>query len=267
MAQAKNEVVESNQSTAVALASMYEEDANSGFENADAEAYAIPFLNILQSGSPQVKKSDGAYIKGAEEGMMFNTVTQEVISGEDGVQVIPCYYKRSFVKWAPRETGGGYRGEVMPSDPQVTAGKTNADGELIDAEGNNLVDTRTHYVLVLDKNGGYQPAVISMSSSQIKKSRQWMSRMNGLKLARKDGTLFTPPMFSHVYHLTTTAESNDQGSWFGWKIETGSAVENAALYQAAKAFRDAVSSGEVKEQQPAAQHSSSDDGYDEDMNF
>lgn len=265
MAQA-NSVAEVKNNTAVALASMYEEDANSGFESADAEAYAIPFLSVLQSGSPQVKKSDGAYIKGAEEGMLYNTVTQEIISGEDGVEVIPCYYKRSFIKWAPRETGGGYRGEVMPSDPQVTAGKTNADGQLIDAEGNELTDTRTHYVLVLDKNGGYQPAVISMASSQLKKSRQWMSRMNGLKLTRADGTLFTPPMFSHTYKIGTAAESNDKGSWFGWKIEAGAPVANAALYQAAKAFRDAVSSGEVKEQQPAAAHHDSSFD-DDDVNF
>lgn len=266
MAQA-NSVAEVKNNTALALASMYEEDANSGFESADAEAYAIPFLSVLQSGSPQVKKSDGAYIKGAEEGMLYNTVTQELISGDDGVSVIPCYYKRSFIKWAPRETGGGYRGEVMPSDPQVTSGKTNADGELIDAEGNILTDTRTHYVLVLDKNGGYQPAVISMASSQLKKSRQWMSRMNGLKLTRADGSLFTPPMFSHTYKVGTAAESNDKGSWFGWKIETGSPVENSSLYQAAKAFRDAVSSGEVKEQQPSATGASSFDDPDADPMF
>ena len=256
MAEAKP-VVEVN-NTAVALASMYEEDAGSGFETADAEAYAIPFLNILQSGSPQVKKSDGAYIKGAEEGMLYNTVTQEVIA--EGVAVIPCYYKRSFVKWAPRETGGGFRGEIMPSDPQVTAGKTNADGQLIDNEGNELTDTRTHYVLVLDGNGGYQPAVISMASSQLKKSRQWMSRMQGMKVKRANGELFTPPMFSHQYNVSTAAESNDKGSWFGFKIETGAAVENAALYHAAKSFRDAVSSGEVKEQTRSA-------GGEEDLPF
>ncbi|WP_448506573.1 hypothetical protein [Immundisolibacter sp.] len=241
---------------ALALVSMYEEDAGSGFENADANAYAIPFLAILQSGSPQCKKSDGAYIKGAEEGMIFNTVSQEIVDGDTGVMVIPCYYKRTFVKWAPREGagGGGFRGEVPPSDPEVLANRLCQEGKdkgrLIDSEGNLLVDTRTHYVLVLDDNGAYQPAVVSMSSTQIKKSRNWMSKMNSIKMARPDGSLFTPPMFSHTYKLTTVPESNDQGSWFGWKIETGAPVVDAALYQAAKEFRAAVSSGEVKEQVP-----------------
>jgi len=238
--------------TELSLAGMYEEDAGSGFEQADASAYAIPFLGILQSGSPQVKKSDGAYIKGAEEGHLFNTVTQQVMDGTDGVDVIPCYYKRSFIKWAPRDSGGGFKGELMPSDPQVAAAKTNADGQQVDSEGNLLADTRTHYVLVLDGKGGFTPAVISFASTQIKKSRQWMSKMNGLKMTRTNGTIFTPPMFSHVYHLSTIPESNDKGSWFGWKIETGNPLAEMPLYGQAKAFRDSVAAGEVREQAPQA---------------
>lgn len=253
----KKEVVKQAQQLP-AMAAMFEEDANAGFETADASAYAIPFLAILQSGSPQVKKSDGAYIKGAEEGMFFNTVTQEIADGEAGVIVIPCYYKRSFVKWAPRESGGGFRGELAPSDPQVAAAKQDATGALVHADGDRLADTRTHYVLVLDGQGGYQPAVISCGSTQIKKSRQWMAKMKGIMAKRADGSLYNPAMFSHQYRVTTIPESNDKGSWFGWKFETVGPVTDPALYQAAKQFRDAVSNGEVREQQPSAVV---DDGY------
>lgn len=243
----KNQVA-APETTAVAVGMQFEEDAGAGFEQADSSAYAIPFLSILQSMSPQCKKSDGAYIKGAEEGMLYNSVTQEIIDGTDGAIVIPCYFKRSFIKWAPRDSGGGFKGELMPSDPQIAAGKVDNDGRLVDSAGNLLADTRTHYVLVLDAKGGFQPAVISLSSSQIKKSRQWMSKMNGIKMQRADGTHFTPAMFSHQYRVSTVVESNDKGSWFGLKVETLGAVESPELYQAAKAFRDAVSSGEVKEQ-------------------
>lgn len=254
MAQAKNEVAEVNKTTAVAIASMFEEDAGSGFEEADKSAYAIPFLSILQSGSPQVKKSEGAYIKGAEEGFLFNSVTQDIVDGNDGLVVIPCYYMRRFIQWGPRDAGGGYKGEHLPTDAIINQAK-DVEGRLLlpDPSGafnpktsDILTDTRNHYVLIVHADGSYSPALISLSSTQIKKSRQWMSKMDGIKLKRGDGSLFTAPMFSHTYKLTTVPEANDKGSWFGWKVETVGPVSDAALYQAAKAFRDAVGAGEVK---------------------
>lgn len=269
----KETEVATKQNTAVALAGQFEEDAGSGFENADSNAYAIPFLSILQSMSPQCKKSDGAYIKGAEEGMFYNSVSQEIFDGAAGMTVIPCYFKRSFIRWAPRGTGGGFKGEFTPSE--VSSGNLNlteikgttfvdlpAGADPFDAQGKPafdfIADTRTHYVLVVDKDGGYQPAVISLASSQIKKSRNWMSKMNGIKLQRADGSHYTPAMFSHEYRITTVPESNDKGSWFGLKVETLGAVASAELYQAAKAFRDAVSSGEVKEAMPHAEPAKDD---------
>lgn len=262
MAEAKKEVVEVEAtSTAIALAAMYEDDAGGGFEQADKDAYAIPFLSILQSGSPQVKKSDGAYIAGAEEGSMYNSVTQAVINGDEGVEVVPCYYQRRFIRWGARDAGGGFKGEYAPNDPILAEAK-NIDGHLLfpDAAGgfnektsDILMDTRNHYVLILQADGSFTSALLSLSSSQVKKSRQWMSKMEGLKSKRADGSLFTPPMFSHKYKLTTVPESNDQGSWYGWKIETGSTID-AGLYQAGKAFRDAISAGEVKTQQPGSTH-------------
>jgi len=249
---AKNEVAV-KQENLPALASMYEQDVGAGFENADRDSYSIPFIAILQSGSPQVKKSDGAYIKGAEEGFLFNSVSQEIVNGETGLLVIPCYFTRRFVEWVPREAagGGGLAGEHLASDPTVTNCQRDAKNQLVLANGNNLVDTRTHYVLVVDKATGlFTPALISMSSTQVKKSRQWMTRMESIKFKNAGGQLFTPPMFSHMYHLTTVPEQNDQGSWYGWKIETAGAVEDAALYGAAKSFRDAVKSGEAKPATP-----------------
>lgn len=272
MAEAKKEVVEAK-STAVALASMYEEDANGGFEQADKDAYAIPFLSILQSGSPQVKKSDGAFIPGAEEGSLYNSVTQAVTNGDVGLEVIPCYYQRRFIRWGARDAGGGFKGEYAPNDPIINEAK-NIDGRLMFADtagafnektSDILMDTRNHYVLILQPDGSFTTALISLSSSQVKKSRQWMSKMEGLKLKRGDGTVFTPPMFSHKYKLTTVPESNDQGSWYGWKVETGSAIEDAGLYQAGKAFRDAICAGEVKVQQPVAPSFATDS--DEEPNF
>ena len=68
--------------------------AGTGLEEAGADDYAIPFLRVLQSMSPQLKKSDGKYIQGAEEGNLFNTVTESYYDGTEGVEIIPCAYKK-----------------------------------------------------------------------------------------------------------------------------------------------------------------------------
>lgn len=234
-----------------ALAAMFEEEHGSGFENTDDQSFAIPFLQILQSGSPQCKRSDGAYVMGAEEGMLYNTVTGELYSGDDGLRIIPCYYKRTFIEWAPRDSGGGFKGEHLPSDSIVSTVQRTDKGDVL-PNGNLLVDTRTHYVLIVKEDGSFQPAVISMSSTQVKKSRQWMSKMDGIKFKNAAGQLYTPPMFSHSYLVQTTPEQNDQGSWFGWKIGSAELIEDPQLFGAAKEFKRSVSAGEVREQVPQA---------------
>ena len=260
MSKTKNEVAKAEApknalavATGGALAEAYAEDGKSGFENADAQSFAIPFLQILQSMSPQCKKSEGAYIKGAEEGMFYNTVTQDIASGDEGLLVIPCYYKRSFIEWAPRESGGGFKGEYLPTDPIVATAVRGDKGDVL-PNGNLLVDTRTHYVLVLNEDGSFQPAVVTMSSTQVKKSRQWMSKMEGIKFKNGAGQLYTAPMYSHVYKLTTVPEKNDHGSWFGWKIEIARLQEDPMLLAAAREFKRQISAGEVREQPHQAAH-------------
>ena len=58
--------------------------------------------------------------------------------------------------------------------------------------------------------------------------------------------LFTPPLYSQLYRLTTVAEANDKGKWFGWEIEHIGAVEDMGVYEAAKRFAKSVKSGDVK---------------------
>lgn len=258
MTATKKHELNTAKSTALGQVIDYDEDAGSGFQDADKDAYAIPYLSILQSGSPQVKKSDGAYIKGAEEGFFYNSVSQEITQGEEGLTVVPVYYTRRFVRWGAREAGGGFKGEYTGDDPIISEVKVlegrsyfpDEHGQVNPKVNDILVDTRNHYVLIVHQDGSFSQAVISMTSSQLKKSRTWMSKMNALTFTSKDGTVKTKPMFSHGYHLTTVPESNDSGSWFGYKIVTGEET-SPSLYAAAKAFQKAITAGEVKMQQPA----------------
>ena len=227
----------------------FEDDAGVGFENMGVQDMALPFIAILQSGSPQVKRGEQK-IEGAAEGDIFNTVTGQVHDGTEGIYVIPCAYKKAWVEWRPRDAGGGF---VRQHDDEFIMAQTTKDDKNKDflPNGNVVVPTAYHYVLIVDTlTGGYTEGVISMTSTQLKKSRKWNSTMAQLKLPKQDGTMFTPPMFSHVYHLTTIPEANDVGAWSGWKIDIHSQVPSIDWYNAAKKFSADVRKGIVKEAIP-----------------
>lgn len=220
----------------------YRGDAGAGFEGADRASFAIPFLAILQSMSPQVKKSDGAYIKGAEEGMLYNTVSNEVYSGDDGVRIIPCAFTRSFVEWVPREKGGGLVAEYDVTVGEGLRARCKRDEKNHDIlpNGNVLNDTRNHYLLVETDTDRWEPMMLSLTSTQIKASRNWMSAMQRECLAEK------VPMFALVYRMTTTPQQNEKGSWYGAVFDHEGYVEDPTVYEQAKAFYEQARAGKVK---------------------
>ena len=85
----------------------------------DSSEMQIPFIRIIQALSPQVNKKDPAFIDGADQGDAFNTVTSEFWTGEEGLLVIPCYQETKFLEFVPRESGGGFMGELEPNNPDI----------------------------------------------------------------------------------------------------------------------------------------------------
>ena len=203
---------------------------------------AIPYISILQTSSPQVNPSKAEYIESAKAGQLFNTVTQETF---DKLEVIPVFYHLKYVEWKPREQGGGFI-DSHDADSGII-GQTKRDpmtNKMILPNGNHIVQTAYHYVLMITE-GGYQNAVISMSSSQLKKSRRWNSLMLSQKIKGPSG-MFTPPTYAFTYKLSSVSESNDRGSWFGFSIEKGEQVSDPIIYQESKAFAQSASSGAIE---------------------
>lgn len=220
----------------------FQADAGAGWEEVDKDAFAIPFIVILQALSPQVDEGDGAYVENAKPGMFLNTVTGDLFNE---LEVIPVHYSRSFIEWVVRENGGGFVANHDPSEGlQGTATRDEKNRDIL-PNGNQLVDTRNHFVLAKTSNG-YQPAIVAFSSTAVKKSRKWMTNMDQIKLVDATGRSYTPPMFANRYMMTTVKEKNDKGSWHNFKLERIGLVEDPNAYQMAKDFRDQINSGEAK---------------------
>jgi len=237
-----NVAVKEEQANALTLVSTFEEDAQGGFDGMNQEDFALPFLRLLTNTSPEVGEVDGAM-----PGMIYNSVTGQLFDGKKGILVVPCAYVRQYIEWAPRGSGSGAPIAIYPATSDVLSRTHREPGENKDylENGNYIENTANHYIMVVDENGVPSPALVVMKSTQLKKSRKWNSMMMSVKLPGKNG-LYTPPMYSQIYRLTTVGESNDKGKWFGWEVERVGSVEDMSAYQAAKAFAASINSGEVK---------------------
>ena len=125
--------------------------------------------------------------------------------------------------------------------------------------------------MVQGTDGNWSQAVISMTSTQLKKSRRWNSLMLTQKVESPSGS-FTPPTYAVIYKLTTVSESNDRGSWFGYQVEKVGQVEDVSIYNEAKLFSTAASRGDVEakpvvEGEPAKVAPKSNNTESEDVPF
>ena len=222
-----------------------------GVEELTTQDMAIPFLRVLAQLSPQVNKRDGAYVKDAEPGMIYNTVANEVYSGEQGITVIPCRYSMRQVEWKPREKGGGFVATYNIEDP--IRGTTYRDdrGQEVLPNGNLLTDTAEFYVLLLGPDGPSR-CMITMTSTQLKKARRWVSQMKSMTARREDGSIYILPAMSHVWAMRSIQEKNDKGAWFGWDIskqyglDPENKPEDRELFLMGLEFAKSVGAGDVK---------------------
>ena len=237
---AKNELAVKKEG-ALVLSNDFEQDSG-GFDGMGQEDFALPFLRLLTNTSPEVGE-----VEGALPGMVYNSVTGELYDGKKGLTVVPCAYVRQYIEWAPRGSGSGAPITIYPATSDILSRTHREPGDNKDYldNGNYIENTANHYVMVINDQGFPEAALITMKSTQLKKSRKWNSMAMSVKLVGKNG-LYTPPIYSQIYRLTTVQESNDKGKWFGWEIERVGTIEDKSVYDAAKLFAASVNSGAVK---------------------
>jgi len=255
-------------STAVGGVIDYAADAGMGMEGADKDSFAIPFIVVLQSNSPQCEIVNGApVVPGAMAGKFLNSVTNEVY---DEIFLIPVAFQRRYLEWAPRSSGGGFKGEhtvvQVEGGPEIEgavkwAKKTiNEKDEMVTETGNILKDTRNHFVMAKSADGSWHPAVFSLASTKISASKRWLSRMTNIVETAPNGKTFNPPAFSRIYRFWTVKKENDKGKFFSVDFDVVEPVADSDLYMSAKGFHQQVVEGKVKVQQPVADGEAGDDG-------
>lgn len=225
-------------------------DAGEGLDDFSRDDLAIPFLRVLQKGSPEVNKQDPKYVEGAEAGDFINTVTRVVRKGQ--VTVVPVQFSPSYMEWRPRKKGGGIVKDWGADDSALATCKKDPEtGRDITPEGNEFVRSAMYYVFVVDpETGAYERAVLSLSGTQLKKSKRWNTLMQSQTVKHPEtGVPFRPASFYFSYNINTVFEKNEKGDWMGVNVSVGKPVIDlpygSGTYLAAREFRANVTDGKV----------------------
>lgn len=216
------------------------DDTGKGYEGQTQDDMLIPFISIIEKGSPEIEENPAA-----KPGMLFNTVTKELFKE---VHFIPAKTSHVYVEWRKLTEGGGFVGLHALDSAVVEAAKERAEewNKLESEDGKHeYVETYYLYGLIIDGTDVKGPAVLSMSSTRIKEYR----RINTvLKTFLLNGS--PVPMFANRLKITTKAEKKDKWSWFTFVLNplngdlpSSLVLPGSVLYDAAKGIGEAVEAG------------------------
>jgi hypothetical protein len=144
-----------------------------------------------------------------------------VVPGDEGILVVPVHKTNVWIEWLPDR--GGFVGRhaerpkeaVQKTDPENPKKKFWAL-----PNGNRVVETREHVVIVLDVFDQPQAFVIPMSGSGHGASRKWNTDM-GRKTVPGSNPPVRAPSFGFIWRMKLAFRTNDQGDWFMWDIVDG----------------------------------------------
>lgn len=198
-----------------------------GKEGVSQEDLLIPRLAIAQAGmSPQLKKSNEAYMPDLEAGQLFNTVTGQIYG--DQVAVLPLFFFKQYFHMKPISEGGGIIAQY--------AKKEDVPPALLEwKDGNPPICTeyKCRMCLVAGEDGRLQPIVLSFKSTGMKTAKQWNSLISMLDL----------PSYARFYNFTVVTKRKGEQEWFGINPAIGKFTDEALFSKAQQYFRDLQDAG------------------------
>lgn len=224
--------------------SLAEAKQGDGLSNVSTKDVMIPRIKLLQKMSPE---TDNESLPTAKAGQIFNSASQNVYDGPTGIRVVPCEYIRTYVEWAPEGTGNKAPVNIHPATSNVMslAKKSPTDNRFYLDNGNYVEETANHIVLILDDNNNVESrGILTMKSSQLKKSRQWNYMMMTATM-EGGGKTITPPSYAIVYRLSTLQEETNGKKYYGWTVAKEGFVPTKEIFTTGESFALAFRQGDV----------------------
>lgn len=201
-------------------------ESRRGSEDVTQEDITLPRIEVLQALSPQIKKSDPKYIEGAEQGIIFNTISGELYGGE--IVFIPIVFRKEWIIWQSRKSGGGFVG-TFPSEEEAEAAR-----EALENPDDHEVNLHAvNFVYLVRDDGALEEAVLSWSRSKLKVSR----KLNALV------QMGIGDRFSKAYKLRAIEEKGKKGEYYSYEVKPLGYVSEPIFRKAEHLF-NAIKAGE-----------------------
>jgi hypothetical protein len=218
----------------------FEQAAGAGFEDVRSDDAALPFFRLLQSLSPETKRAEAEYVRGAAEGMWFDTVSRALYHE---ITFVPVKMVTHYIEWKTRKAGGGFvRNHGMNAGIMAQCVINEETGRNTLQNGNEVIET-SHWFGLVVKGKAVNPdkpdavdaaidvdlmvrAVLSFAITAQRESRRWLADAQALRKVGRAGNMFMPPMYAMSYILSSKPTKNDQGSWSLPKIDRGGWIQD-----------------------------------------
>lgn len=196
-----------------------------GSENVGLEDIVIPRIELVQPLSPCKDENDAAYIEGAKDGMIFNTVTRELYGKT--VTIVPVFFRPQYLVFRTRKAGGGFRGSFDTAQ-QADFHRTSLD----DPQNHEVIQAAEHFCLVVGESR-LEQAMLTCTSTKLKVSRQ----LNSLIRLRGEDR------FASAYELSSVQQKNDKGTFYNYSVRPLGFVSER-VYREGEKLWEQITAGE-----------------------
>lgn len=218
-----------------------------GAGTSDIETGGQPFLKIIQKGSPQIDETHKKYkekaIPDCKVGDIYLSSTNQVICKKGAVMdFVPLATKSAYSEFSDGKFVRHHPMTIV-SAKNYKKGDGTEKGQYKEFLGKNDLDF-TIYVLGIAylADGSELKCIIPFTSTGLKAARAWNKALATFRYEAHPKAL--PPIFARSWKITTKAEQNTEGGWFGWNIEPAKTFDLTADAEILKGYlaihKDAV---------------------------
>ena len=190
-----------------------------GTDTIDRGVLGPPFLSIIQKGSPEFDETHKRYqekkIEGCRPGQVVFEPERVILP--QPILVVPIAQTALYTEWKPNKGGFvGNRSLDITSHPEYKKGTPGSKDQYKEYLGQNELVYTITFLILFQYKGEWKQGMVAFTATQLKHARVWSKQLLGMKFP--DSPNIQPPIFAAKWNLSTAAESNQAGGWFGWNI-------------------------------------------------